>query len=388
MAIRNFDLAWFNKTMQELEGKKIVLPKTQYRKPKADIDGLLTNGGTKGDMYTKMIMDLILQEGTIDENPRPKYKDEYIGAKYIQDKRMIITKDNEEIYLSENDIIEEQEDRIIVWVPAHTLSVNNGVECTYDLSKGETPLITLRHIATNASFQELLWIYQQTSNDLVLFDKLIGKDTWEDNHQINNWWKDWALKDEKGNYVLNEQGHPTIGSCYGETVRRRDLVNQLLNGLKNNKFGRRQIIDMWQIDDFNEPHGLKPCAYNTTWNIRRERDGEYYLDMTLSQRSSDFATAGCINQFQYVAFQTMIANELGIKPGRFTWKPVNVQLYDRHIEQAIEMLDREPINCSPKIILPEGKKFHDLQPNDYKLEGYPKELIKQKNPPLKFQLGI
>lgn len=392
MAIRNFDLAWFNQTMQNLGDSQITLKKTQYDKPRHRAGKLINEDkkrvGTKGDMYTKQILDLILQKGTIDINPRPVYKDFYEGAKYNSTKRVVITKDNQEIYLSPNDQVKEKENGVEVWVPAHTISVNNGVECTYDLARGESPLITLRPIATKASFAEILWIYQQQSNDLVKFDELLGRCTWDEDGIIHNWWEEWALRNEDGSYTLNSEGHPTIGTCYGETVRRRNFVYDLIENLKKNPFGRRQIVDMWQVDDFKEKHGLKPCAYNTTWNIRYERDGEYYLDMTLSQRSSDFATAGCINQAQYVALLTMVAKEVGVNPGRFTWKPVNIQIYDRHIPQAIELLDREPITCNPKITLPENKSFADLQPDDVQVVDYPKQLIKERNPQLKFELGI
>ena len=110
--------------------------------------------------------------------------------------------------------------------------------------------------------------------------------------------------------------------------------------------------------------------------------------MTLVQRSSDFATAGCINQVQYTALLTMVSKELGIKPGTFTWKPINVQLYDRHLEQAIEMLNREPVTCDPVIEVNPDKQFDDLTPNDIKITNYPRELIKTKNPQLKFPLGV
>ena len=78
---------------------------------------------TKGDIYTKEILQRILDEGCLDTDPRPKYTD---GS------------------------------------PAHTLSVNHGM-CTYDLTKGESPLITLRPIATKSAIGELLWIYQDES---------------------------------------------------------------------------------------------------------------------------------------------------------------------------------------------------------------------------------
>lgn len=282
--------------------------------------------GTKGDMYTKEIIERILEEGCLDKDPRPKYSD---------------------------------------GTPAHTLSVNHGM-CTYDLSKGEFPLITLRPIAVSKSIGELLWIYQDESNNL---DRLAEYGV--------TWWDDWDIGDR------------TIGACYGETVRRHKLVKDLLKGLKENPDGRRHIISLWQVDDFKDKHGLKPCAFMTIWNVRHGKDGVDYLDMCLVQRSSDFLTAGCINQVQYVVFQHLIARHLGYTPGRFSWFYDNIQIYDRHVEQAKEMLKREPIDCNPHIeINPEKTNFYDMRPEDIKIEGYPLKKIKEKNPQLKFDLGI
>ena len=282
--------------------------------------------GTKGDKYTKEIIERILEEGCLDKDPRPKYSD---------------------------------------GTPAHTLSVNHGM-CTYDLSKGEFPLITLRPIAVSKSIGELLWIYQDESNNL---DRLAEYGV--------TWWDDWDIGDR------------TIGACYGETVRRHKLVKDLLKGLKENPDGRRHIISLWQVDDFNDKHGLKPCAFMTIWNVRHGKDGVDYLDMCLVQRSSDFLTAGCINQVQYVVFQHLIARHLNYTPGRFTWFYDNIQIYDRHVEQAKEMLKREPIDCNPHIeINPEKTNFYDMRPEDIKIEGYPLKKIKEKNTQLKFDLGI
>lgn len=283
--------------------------------------------GTKGDQYTKEIIERILNEGCLDQNPRPKYSD---------------------------------------GVPAHTLSVNHGM-CTYDLTKGESPLITLRPIAVKSAIGELLWIYQDESNNL---------DVLKDKYGVT-WWDEWDI------------GNRTIGACYGETVRRHTLVKDLLEGLKNDPDGRRHIINMWQVDDFKEKHGLKPCAYQTVWNVRHGRDGVDYLDMSLFQRSSDFLTAGCINQVQYLVFLYLVARHTGYTPGRFTWFYNNIQIYDRHIEQAHEMLNREPIDCNPTIWLnPEKENFYDFTQDDIKIEGYPRKLVKEKNPQMKFDLGI
>lgn len=282
---------------------------------------------TKGDMYTKEILKRILEEGCLDQNPRPKYAD---------------------------------------GTPAHTLSVNHGM-CTYDLTKGESPLVTLRPIAIKSSIGELLWIYQDESNDLNVLRDKYGV----------TWWDEWDI------------GNRTIGSVYGETVRRHELVKKLLKGLKEDPDGRRHIICLWQEDDFKEPHGLKPCAFMTEWNVRHGKDGIDYLDMCLVQRSSDFATAGCINQVQYLVFLHLVARHLGLTPGRFSWFYNNIQIYDRHIEQAKELIAREPVDCEPKIWLnPEKTNFYDFTIDDIKVTGYPRNEIKEKNPQMKFDLGI
>ncbi len=137
------------------------------------------------------------------------------------------------------------------------------------------------------------------------------------------------------------------------------------------------------------PHGLKPCAYQTNWNVRHSKDGIDYLDMCLYQRSSDYVTAGCINQVQYAVFLIIVAHCLGYMPGKFTWFVDNIQIYDRHIDQVKEMINRESIDCKPYIwINPGVQDFYELTVNDIRLIDYPRDEIKAKNPQLNFPLGI
>lgn len=285
---------------------------------------------TKGDIYFREIVERILSEGSLDVNPRPHYED---------------------------------------GTPAHTYSINH-VMCSYDLSKGESPFITLRPIAIRSAIGELLWIYRDQSNDLELL---------KDKYKIT-WWDEWDI------------GNRTIGQCYGATVKKWNLTENLIEDIKKDPDGRRHIINMWQEADFKESHGLKPCAYQTVWNVRHGKDENGkdvdYLDMCLFQRSSDYLTAGCINQLQYCSFLIAIASHLGYVAGKFTWFVANVQVYDRHLKQAKEMLKRESIDCNPMITVTEGKSFWDLEVDDFAVADYPKELIKEKNPQLKFELGI
>ena len=392
--MRKFHLERLNLEKIKLGEKPLHLKKDNYSIPMSQNGYLIQeNGkkiGTKGDFYTKQIIDMILQEGTLDHNPRPHYIDFFEDATYDEKENIILTREGERVSLGKMDSLHPNEKGIEVFSPAHTLSVNQGIECRYDLSKGESPMITLRPIAIKASIAEILWIYQKESNDLVLFDELLGKNTWEKDHTIHNWWKDWAIRDSHGNYFLNKDNHPTIGSCYGKTVQRRHMLKQeVIEAIRNNPDGRRNIACLWQQDDFLDTHGLKPCAFLTIWNVRHGWDGKDYLDMTMVQRSSDFLTAGCINQVQYASLQKMVAQSLHLQAGVFTWKPVNVQIYDRHIDQAIEMMEREPVDCRAEIVCDERKEsFDDFESGDIQIMDYPREYIKKKNPQLKFPLGI
>lgn len=85
----------------------------------------------------------------------------------------------------------------------------------------------------------------------------------------------------------------------------------------------------------------------------------------------------------------MMAREVGMKPGRFTWFYNNIQIYDRHIDDAKELLSREPIFCEPKIVIDDNvKSFDDMTQNNVRLEGYPIEEINKKNKKLKLEVAI
>lgn len=245
------------------------------------------------------------------------------------------------------------------WVdgtPAHTKFINQVVE-KYDISKGEFPIPTLRPVAWKSAIREIEWIYQDASNDLSLLD---------DKYNIH-WWNDWNI------------GDGTIGQRYGATIKKYDLMNKLLKGLKEEPYTRRHIINMYQYADFEETEGLHPCAFETVWSVRGK-----YLDMTLHQRSNDYCTAGVINKLQYVALMMMVAREVGLECGVFMHVVENLHIYDRHLEQARILLDRKPSDKQPKLILNgEGKGFYDFTIDDFELIDFecPYEQ-------LKFELAI
>ena len=250
--------------------------------------------------------------------------------------------------------------------PAHTISVNHVIR-KYDLSNGEFPITSLRPIAWKTGIKEIFTIYQKPTNIISEMEEL-GV----------SWWNDWNI------------GDGTIGHRYGYTVKTYDLVNKLINDIKTDPYGRRKIMSLWQEKDLNETDGLAPCAFLTIWNVRGK-----YLDMCLVQRSGDMLTAsgaGGINEIQYAALLMMIARHCGYEAGVFTHFVANEQIYDRHIEQANELLkrghniinERVYTDKTSKLILnPEKTNFFEMTIDDFEMVDY-----KPMKPQLQLELGI
>lgn len=257
--------------------------------------------------------------------------------------------------------------------PAHTISVNHVMR-KYDLSKGEFPICTLRPQAWKTGVREIFTIYQKPTNDLA-----------EMREMGVTWWDPWDI------------GDGTIGQRYGATVKRYDLIHKIIEDIEKNPYGRRKVMSLWQETDLAETPGLAPCAFLTMWNVRGE-----FLDMSMVQRSGDMLTAsgaGGINEIQYAALLLMVAHVTDYKPGVFTHFVANEQIYDRHIDNAHEMLRRAEVAAQadadaaasgkavaqPNLLLhaQPGCAFEDITLDDFELVNY----VAQK-PQLKYELGI
>ena len=287
---------------------------------------------TKADRYMFETIQRIENEGYKDINPRPKYAD---------------------------------------GTPAHTISINHTFR-TYDLSKGEFPICTLRPQAWKTGIREIFTIYQKPTNEIAKMEEM-GV----------NWWGDWDI------------GDGTIGQRYGATVSRYDLIDNLIKDIKNDPYGRRKIVSLWQETDLRETPGLAPCAFLTIWNVRQGKETDY-LDMVLVQRSGDMLTAsgpGGINEIQYAALLTMIAIHTGYTPGVFSHLVANEQIYDRHMDAAQEMLKRYEEHY------PEGTVIKGLRPMlvlnsektnfyDFTIEDFEMLCYNPIKPQLKLELGI
>lgn len=251
----------------------------------------------KANAYFKETLNEIINEGIWDTNPRPSWKD---------------------------------------GTPAHSRAITH-VYHTYNLDKGEFPIVTLRPLAFKSAIKELLWIYQKQTNDLNILNK---------EYNIK-WWNEFDI------------GNGTIGERYGKTVANYNIINKLLHTFKTNPESRRKVINLWQEQDFDNSEGLNPCFYNANFEVRGE-----YLDMFLLSRSSDFLTAYSINCVQYVCLQMIFAKLFGYKLGKVSVFLSNCHIYDRHMQHVYTLLARED-DSNPIISLKDIDDFYNVTADDF-----------------------
>ena len=228
--------------------------------------------------------------------------------------------------------------------PAHTVK-KFGIVNRYDLSE-EFPILTLRRTYWKSAIDELLWIWQQKSNNV---------------HDLRTRvWDAWA--DENG----------SIGKAYGYQLGVKhhypegdmDQVDKVIWDLKNNPASRRIMTNIYTFADLSEM-ALYPCAYSMTFNVSGKK-----LNAILNQRSQDMLAANNWNVVQYAVLTMMFAQISGFEPGEFIHVIADAHIYDRHVPVIEELIRKEPKPAPKFLIDPEVKDFYAFTRDSFKVEGY------------------
>ena len=228
--------------------------------------------------------------------------------------------------------------------PAHTIK-KFGIVNRYDLQK-EFPILTLRRTYWKTAVDELLWIWQQKSNNI---------------HDLRGHiWDQWA--DETG----------SIGKAYGYQLGVKhqypegefDQVDRVLYDLKHNPASRRILTNIYTFEDLHEM-ALYPCAYSMTFNVSGNT-----LNAILNQRSQDILAANNWNVCQYAILLMMVAQSVDMIPGELLHVIADAHIYDRHVDIVRELIER-PQFAAPKVTLnPDVHDFYAFTTDDLIVEGY------------------
>ncbi len=226
-----------------------------------------------------------------------------------------------------------------------------GVVNRYDLRE-EFPALTLRKTAIKSATDEVLWIYQQKSNNI---------------HDLHSHiWDEWADPDG------------SIGTAYGYVVGEKfmykgeetDQMDYVLRQLKENPYSRRIMTNLYQFHDLATGK-LDPCCYSATYNVTHNTSSDkLVLNMVLNQRSQDVLAANNWNVVQYAVLLMMVAQVNDMIPGELVHVIADAHIYDRHVPIIEELITREK-HPAPKVTLnPDVHDFYSFTRNDVIVEDY------------------
>ncbi|MBR2588988.1 thymidylate synthase [Candidatus Saccharibacteria bacterium] len=217
---------------------------------------------------------------------------------------------------------------------------------SFDLEE-EFPILTSKFVTFKTAVLEMLWIYQVQSNDV----------RWLQERGIKIW-NEWEIP-EDGKYMgkdfkklykdmnIKEDPAHSIGTAYGWITNRYQLTQSLIETLKSDPNNRRMVMSLWQ-NEFLNTAALPSCVWNSEWNITGGR-----LNILVNSRSTDIPLGLPFNITQYAVLCYMVAQCIGVKPGKMTFVTNDAHIYENQLDGIREQLKRRDD------LRAKGEKFPD-----------------------------
>ena len=243
-----------------------------------------------------------------------------------------------------------------------TLSIE-GVSFKLNASE-EFPILESKKVAIHNALSEMLWIYQEQSNNVSWLHE-----------RGNKIWDEWRIDDDgiyrvyepkeecdpdKEVEVFDLDGKPmgifaksliegktirsakffgkeyagTIGTAYGWINNKFKRPQYVLHQLKYDPHDRRMNIVLWQ-DEYLRTAVLPSCVWSSEWKVANGK-----LHAFVHQRSADTPLGLPFNVSQYAILQAMFAQASGLEIGNLNWSIMDAHIYVNQIEGIKLQLER------------------------------------------------
>ncbi|MDB9997160.1 thymidylate synthase [Gammaproteobacteria bacterium] len=273
---------------------------------------------------------------------------------------------------------EEREDR----TNTGTLS-SFGHQLKFDLKDG-FPAVTTKSLAWKGVVSELLWFLEGSDDERRLAEIRFGKgrEYLTELDKYSTIWTDNADNQGKELGYINNELEKKLGPVYGVQWRDwggLDQIKILLEGIKNNPFGRRHILNAWNVAELDNM-ALPPCHVMSQYYVTKDNS----LSCHMYQRSADMFLGVPFNIASYALLTSILAKISGLKPGTFIHSFGDAHIYKNSINQVREQLSREP-KILPTLKLPEINSIEQISMfgvDDFILENY------EHHPAIKAKMAI
>lgn len=220
-------------------------------------------------------------------------------------------------------------------------------EMEFDISQS-IPFLTTKRVHFPSVVHELLWFISGNTNIAYLKENKVRI------------WNEWA--DENGD----------LGPVYGKQWRYWqtdkgyiDQLQTLIDNIKKDPYSRRHIVSAWNVGEL-EQMALPPCHLLFQFYVTSHG----YLNCKLFQRSADVFLGVPFNIASYSVLTYMIAQQCGLKPGKFVWSGTDCHIYTNHLDAVDEQLKRSPYPSPTLKILKHPDSIDGYTFEDFRLENY------------------
>ncbi|MGD9659860.1 MAG: thymidylate synthase [Porticoccaceae bacterium] len=235
-----------------------------------------------------------------------------------------------------------------------------GYQMRFDLAEG-FPLVTTKKVHLKSIIHELLWFLNGETN--IRYLKENGVSIWDE----------WATDEGELGPVYGYQWRswPTPD---GGAI---DQIAEVVEQIKVRPNSRRLMVSAWnpaQLPDEgvspqeNARRGLMALAPCHTLFQFYVADGR--LSCQLYQRSADIFLGVPFNIASYALLTMMVAQVAGLKPGDFIHTLGDAHLYNNHVQQADEQLQRQPLPLPQMRLNPAVDNIFEFKYEDFALENY------------------
>jgi thymidylate synthase len=275
----------------------------------------------------------------------------------------------EEVYLNALKDILETGDRRPDRTGVGTIS-KFGLQMRFNL-QDSFPALTTKRLAWKAVVSELLWFIEGSGDENRLKEILHGdrnsteNTIWSDNANASYWKPKARFKGDLGR-VYGVQWRTWRAPVFGANrmaVRHIDQLQELINGINTDPYGRRHIISAWNPGELNLM-ALPPCHMMAQFYVSNGK-----LSCHMYQRSADMFLGVPFNIASYALFTHMVAQTCKLDVGELIISFGDAHIYENHVQQVKEQLTRTPLEW-PTLELAQAEGITTFKMEDANLVNY------------------
>jgi thymidylate synthase len=143
-----------------------------------------------------------------------------------------------------------------------------------------------------------------------------------------------------------------------------DQIAEVIHRIKTDPNSRRLIVNAWNVGELDSM-ALPPCHMMFQCYVAQGK-----LSCQLYQRSADVFLGVPFNIASYALLTHMIAQQCDLAVGEFVWTGGDVHLYNNHLEQVNEQLQRQPFAPPELVIYRKPESIFEYQFEDFEIKNY------------------